>query len=84
MPEYIWILFLIILALIIFPIGFRCGTISVKNALDHSASLGDLVFIREGKDVKGTYIALEDHPNDIVAYHKNGDYIWLRIVIRDV
>ena len=84
MPEYIWIILLIILALIIFFFFFRCGTVSVKNALDHSDSLGDLVFMREGKDVKGTYIALEDHPNDIVAYHKDGEYIWLRIVIRDV
>lgn len=84
MPDYIWIILLIILAIIIFPIGFRCGTVSARNAIDHSDTLGDLVFMREGKDVKGTYLALEDHPDDIVQAYRNGDYIWLQIVIRDV
>lgn len=84
MADYIWIILLIILAIIIFPIGFRCGTVSARNAIDHSDSLGDLVFMREGKDVKGTYLALEDHPDDIVQAYRNGDYIWLQIVIRDV
>lgn len=84
MPDYIWIILLIILAIIIFPIGFKCGTVSARNAIDHSDSLGDLVFMREGKDVKGTYLALEDHPDDIVQAYRNGDYIWLQIVIRDV
>lgn len=72
----------LILCLVFLVTGFVAG-ILLSRKPKVSDPIGDIVF-ETGKSEHNVYLALDRYPEDILKEYEHGDYITLKVLIKDL